>query len=102
MSIKAIAGVYALLAVASISHWVYTVLYLGTWGNSDLIVALVLLALAHGLVTFRPWARTLGLVLSGLFGVTGVLSLIVWVANLLGAFKGAPATGLIIERPAPG
>ncbi len=53
-------------------------------------------------MTFRPWARTLGLVLSGLFGFTGVLSLIVWLASLLGAFKAHPATGLIIERPVAG
>ena len=30
-SIKAIACVYALLAVALVSHWVYAVMYIGTW-----------------------------------------------------------------------
>jgi hypothetical protein len=40
--------------------------------------------------------------MSGLLGVVGVLSLIVWLANLLGALEGVPHTGLIIERPVAG
>jgi hypothetical protein len=76
-SIKAIAGVYALLGVAAAFKWLYTVLYTGSQNTTpDLLVALVLLGLARGLVTFRPWARTLGLVVSGLLGITGVIGLL--------------------------
>ena len=97
-SIKAIACVYALLAVALVSHGVYAVLVIGTWDMSDFLVAFGLLGIAHGLVTFRPWARTLGVVISGLIGATGVLSLILWLGfHLYGFDKGG--TGLIVDRP---
>jgi hypothetical protein len=102
ISIKAIACVYALLALASVSHWVYAVLYIGTWDASDLLLALGLLGLAHGLVTFRPWARTIGLVSSGLFGAAGILGLIVWLLVRVFRWNGEHATGLIIDRPVAG
>jgi hypothetical protein len=97
-SIKAIACVYALLAVALVAHWAYAVLFIGTWDMSDFLVALGLLGLAHGLVTFRPWARTIGLLISGLLGSFGVFGLILWLGvNLHGDKKGW--TGLIVDRP---
>jgi hypothetical protein len=101
-SIKAIACVYALLAVALVSHWVYAVLYIGTWGTSDLLFALGLLGLAHGLVTFRSWARTIGLVSSALFGVAGISSLIVWMLVHVFRWSSERMTGLIIDRPVAG
>ena len=101
-SIKAIASVYNLLAAASVFHWVYAVLFIGTWDLSDFLVALGLLGLARGLVTFRPWARTIGLVISGLLGSVGVLSLIVWLLVHVFRWKNERMTGLIVDRPVAG
>jgi hypothetical protein len=101
-SIKAIACVYTLLAVASVSHWIYAVFYIGTWDMSDVLFALGLLGLAHGLVTFRPWARTIGLVSSALFGSAGISMLIVWLLVHVFRWKSERVTGLLIDRPVAG
>ncbi len=76
-SIKAIAGVYALLGVAGALLWLYAVFFIGdpTYG---ILNGPWCLGLAYGLVTFRPWARTLGLVTSGLLGAVGVYVLFGW------------------------
>jgi hypothetical protein len=97
--IKIIACIYALLGAAAASEWLYAVLLAGTRGRgSGFLDAVVSLGLAYGLITFRPWARTLGLVIAGLIGFVGVLSLILWLVQVLRGF-GDRVTGLIFERP---
>jgi hypothetical protein len=99
ISIRIIAGIYALLGAASAWEWLYAVLFTGTRStHSGFLDAVVPLGLAYGLVTFRPWARTLGLVISGLIGFVGVLSLILWLGlRLRGIDK--RWSGLIVDRP---
>ena len=97
VSIKIIACFYALLGAVSVSQWVYAVLYIGTWNTSDLLVGLVPLGLAHGLVTLRHWAQTVGIVFAGLLAGVGVISLILWVMHIMGYLKGG--SGLIVDRP---
>jgi hypothetical protein len=76
-SIKAIAGVYALLGVASTLWWLYN-LFTGFDPTYGILNGPWFLALAYGLVTFRPWARTLGMVTSSFFGFLGFYILITW------------------------
>jgi hypothetical protein len=95
-SLKIIACIYALLGAAAALLWLYAVL------RSDPMEGILggpwFLGLAYGLVTFRPWARDLGLLTSGLLGVMGVISLIRWwQVHAPGGLK--DAQGLIIERP---
>jgi hypothetical protein len=97
-SLKIIACIYALLGTASALGWLYAVLLAGSDPAEGILAGPWLLGLAYGLVTFRPWARTLGLVTSGLLGVVGVLSLIRWwLVHVQGGLKNAQ--GLIVERP---
>jgi hypothetical protein len=99
-SIKAIAGVYALLGAASALGWLYTVIHEGFDFISVLMAVwwVLIIDLAYGLVRFRPEARTLALVTSGLLGVVGVVGLIRWwQVHVRGGLK--DAQGLIVERP---
>jgi hypothetical protein len=82
-SIKILAYIYALLGVAGALFWLYEVFFVGD-PTAGILNGPWCLGLAYGLVTFRPWARTLGLVTSGLLGFVGVLILI---------------QGLSVERP---
>ena len=98
VSIKIIACIYALLGAASASQWLYAVLFTGTRSTTPgLLDGLVPLGLAYGLVTFRPWARTLGLVVSGLLGFTGVVGLPLCLGHVLGTHKATG--GLIVDWP---
>ena len=98
VSIKIIACVYALLGAASASQWLYAVLFTGTRSTTPgLLDGLVPLGLAYGLVTFRPWARTLGLVVSGFFGFVGIIGLIMCLGHVLGIYK--TDGGSIVDRP---
>ena len=96
-SIKAIAGVYALLGVAAAFEWLYAVLYTPARTSPGLFECLVSLGLAYGLVTFRPWARTLGLVVSGFLGFVGVVGLPLCLGHVLGIYKADG--GSIVDRP---
>jgi hypothetical protein len=85
-------------------QWLYAVLFTGPrHATSDLFVCLLPLGLAYGLVTFRPWAQTLGIVFSGLLCGVGVLSLILWLMlhpwaqHVPGNPKGT--SGLIVDGP---
>ena len=96
-SVKAIAGVYALLGVAGASFWLYEAFFVGD-PTAGILNGPWCLGLAYGLVTFRPWARTLGLVTSGLLGFVGVLILIQgWSVHRQGVLKAVH--GLSVERP---
>jgi hypothetical protein len=107
-SVKIIACVYALFGATLVSQWVYDFLYIpehrNFWGTSDLIIGLVPLGLAYGMVTFRPWARILGLVYAGLYGFVGVLSPIMWLVNVIRGFDWGSSglTALIVARPVAG
>ena len=98
VSIKIIACVYALLGAASASQWVYAVLFTGTRSMTPgLFDGLLQLGLAYGLVTFRPWARTLGLVVSGFLGFVGVVGLLLCLGHVLAIYKADG--GSIVDRP---
>ena len=97
-SLKIIACIYALLGTAAALGWLYGVLLAGSDPADGILAGPWLLGLAYGLFTFRPWARTLGLVTSGLLGVVGACILIQWrVVHVKGALK--LAHGLNVERP---
>ena len=53
-------------------------------------------------MTFRSWARTIGLVSSTLFGVAGISSLIVWMLVHVFRWSSERMTGLLIDRPVAG
>jgi hypothetical protein len=98
VSIKIIACVYALLGAAVASQWLYAVLFTGTRSTTPgLLDGLVPLGLAYGLVTFRPWARALGLVVSGFLGFVGVVGLPLCLGHVLGIYKADG--GSIVDRP---
>jgi hypothetical protein len=98
VSIKIIACIYALLVAASALFWLYVVLLAGSDPAEGILAGPWFLGLAYGLVTFRPWARTLGLVTSGLLGAVGALILNRWwVMHLQGGLK--LPHGLTVERP---
>jgi hypothetical protein len=98
VSIKIIACVYALLGAAVASQWLYAILFTGMWRTTHgLLDGLVPLGLAYGLVTLRPWARILGLVVSGFLGVAGVAALIMCLGHVLGIDKAVE--GSIVDRP---
>ena len=99
-SLKIIAGIYALLGVAGALFWLYNVFFVGdpTYG---ILNGPWCLGLAYGLVTFRPWARTLGLATSGLLGVIGALILIRWqVVHVQGGLRPLFLIALFIAFPA--
>jgi len=99
VSIKIIACVYALIGVAAASQWLYAILIGGRRGiSTGLLDGLLPLGLAYGLVTYRPWGRTLGLVFSGLLGFVGGLGLILWLVHVIWGL-GEHVSGLIVERP---
>jgi hypothetical protein len=98
VEIKIIACVYALLGAASASQWLYAVLFTGTRSTTPgLLDGLVPLGLAYGLVTFRPWGRILGLVVSGFLGFVGIIGLIMCLGHVLGIYKADG--GSIVDRP---
>ena len=98
VSIKIIACIYALLGAAVASQWIYAVLFTGTRSTTPgLLDGLVPLGLAYGLVTFRPWARILGLVVAGFLGVAGVVGLPLCLGHVLGIYKADG--GSIVDRP---
>ena len=98
VSIKIIACIYALLGAAVASQWIYAVLFTGTRSTTPgLLDGLVPLGLAYGLVTFRPWARILGLVVSGFLVVVGVVGLPLCLGHVLGIYKADG--GSIVDRP---
>ena len=94
VSIKIIACVYALLGATVASQWLLTGTRSTTAGLPE---GMVPLGLAYGLVTFRPWARTLGLVVSGFLGLTGVVGLPLCLGHVLGIYKAS--SGLIVDWP---
>jgi hypothetical protein len=101
VSIKVIACIYALMGAAAALKWLYDVFFAGAHPAEGILAGPWLLGLAYGLLTFRPWPRTLGLVTSGLLGVVGVLSLRWWwLAHFRGGLK--DVQGLVIERPVAG
>jgi len=94
VSIKIIACVYALLGATVASQWLLT----GTRSTTaGLLEGMVPLGLAYGLVTFRPWARTLGLVVSGFLGFVGVVGLLLCLGHVQGIHKAEG--GSIVDRP---
>jgi hypothetical protein len=98
VSIKIIACVYALFGAAAASPWLYSVLFTGTRSTTPgLLDGLVPLGLAYGLVTFRRWARILGLVVSGFLGFVGAVGLLLCLGHVLGIYKADG--GSIIDRP---
>jgi hypothetical protein len=98
VSLKIIACIYALLGAAWALGWLYAVLLKGFDPTDGFLAGPWLLGLAYGLVTFQRWARTLGLVTSGLLGVAGVFGLSQWwQVHVRGGLKGAQ--GWIVERP---
>jgi hypothetical protein len=97
-SFKIIGCIYALLGAAAALEGLYAVLLTGFDPTSGLLAGLWFLVVVYALVTFHPWARTLGLVTSGLVGVAGVRSLIWWwQVHVQGGLK--EAQGLVVERP---
>jgi hypothetical protein len=100
-SLKIIACIYALLGAASALVWLYSALITGSDPTEGILAGPWLLGLAYGLLTFRPWARTLGLATSGLLGVIGVLILIRWqVMHVQGGLKPLFLIALFIAFPA--
>jgi hypothetical protein len=98
LSIKIIACVWALVGAAAASQWLYAVLFTGTRSTTPgLLDGLVPLGLAYGLVTFRPWARILGFVVSGFLGFVGVVGLTLCMGHVLGIYKADG--GSIVDRP---
>jgi hypothetical protein len=98
MAIRTIALIYAMFGAAAASVWLYSVLFVGTRsGSSTPFDAIIPFALAYGLATFRPWARILGLLVTGFLGFVGVLGLIMCVGHVAGHTKAA--TGLIVDNP---
>jgi hypothetical protein len=98
ISIKIIAGIYALLGTASALEWLYAVLFTGTRSTTPgLLDGLVPLGLAYGLVTFRPWARILSLVVCGFLEFVGAIGLLLCLGHVLGIHKAAG--GSIVDRP---
>jgi hypothetical protein len=101
VSIKIIACIYALMGAAAAVVWLYRTLVAGSDPTEGILAGPWLLGLAYGLLTLRPWARTLGLVTSGLLGVVGIVSLRRWwLSHFRGGLK--DVQGLIIERPVAG
>jgi hypothetical protein len=97
ISIKLIAGIYAVLGTASALEWLYAVLFTGTRSTTPgLLDGLVPLGLAYGLVTYRPWARILGLVVAGFLGLVGVIGLLLCLGHVLAIHKAAG--GSIVDR----
>jgi hypothetical protein len=98
VSIKIIACVYALLGAALASQWLYSILFTGTRSTTPgLLDGVLPLGLAYGLVTFRPWARILGLVVSGFLGFVGVVGLLLCLGHVLAIYKADG--GSIVDRP---
>jgi hypothetical protein len=99
VSIKIIACVYALIGAAAALQWLYAMLFGGIRGmTTGLADGLLPLGLAYGLVTYRPWGRTLGLVFSGMLGLVGVLGLILWLVHVIWGLD-ERWSGVIVERP---
>ena len=97
-SFKIIGCIYALAGAAAAVEGLDAVLHTGFDPTSGKLAGLWFLVLAYGLLTFHPWARTLGLMTSGLVGVAGVRSLIWWwQVHVQGGLK--DAQGLVVDRP---
>jgi hypothetical protein len=82
--IKLLACVYALNWAVAAAQSCYEIVFAEarstTLGPFTAVVGLVL---AYGLVTFRPWARILGLLLSGLMGLVAVVSSLFYLWHFL-------------------
>lgn len=98
LSLAAIASVYAIFGVCGAVQLVYGILISGSsQGGPKLLDSLIPLFLAFGLFTLRPWARILGLIVSGFLLFVGLLGFVFCLGHLLNLH---PASGgLILSQP---
>jgi hypothetical protein len=98
LSVTIIASVYGIYGLASALQSVYALLIAGSRQTTPgLLESLIPLFIAFGLITLRPWARILTLVISGFLIFVGIVSLVLCVAYAFGFLT--PGAGLIVDRP---
>ncbi len=93
------ACLYGLAGAALALQWLHALLITGTTAAiPGPLNGLIPLGLTYGLVTFRPWARILGLIVAGFLGFVGVTALAFCLGHVLGIHRAAG--GLIVDQPA--
>jgi hypothetical protein len=98
VSIKVISGLYAAIGAANAVFWLYAVLFRGVLGSTPgFLDGVIPLATAYGLISFRPWGRSLCLAVAAFEVFAGVLGLVMCLGHVAGIHRADG--GMILDRP---